>query len=241
MICIPTQPTPLPVQSDEAMATLAHELRDPLATILFALEMIPTPGDPFAGRARTVAEHQARRAMQMIDDLFDLCAGSRNRLRLHKAVVELESVVARATEATAHRLAARRHGLTVSLPADPVFLVADPSRLEQVLTNLLGNAAKFTEPGGHIRLTAEVEAEQVVLRVRDNGCGIAPDLLSHVFDLFRQGSDTGDQGPVGLGIGLALVRSLIELHGGSVAAYSDGPGAGSEFVVCLPVRGRREG
>jgi signal transduction histidine kinase len=119
-----------------------------------------------------------------------------------------------------------------------VFLVADPLRLEQVLTNLLSNVVKFTDPGGHIGLTAEVEAGQAVLRVRDNGWGIAPGLLPRVFDLFRQDPDLGNNGPVGLGIGLAFVKSLVELHGGSVAASSDGPGTGAEFVVHLPACAR---
>jgi signal transduction histidine kinase len=121
-----------------------------------------------------IAERQARRAVRMVDDLFDLCAGSRDKLPLHKELVQLAAVVAGATETTAHLLAAREHRLTVSLPAEPVFLVADPLRLEQVLTNLLANAAKFTDPGGHIRLTAKAEAGQAVLRVRDNGRGSPP-------------------------------------------------------------------
>jgi signal transduction histidine kinase len=224
---------------DESLATLAHELREPLATIVLALEMMPGgEGDPAVQTARTIAQRQARRAVRMVDDLFDLCAGSRDKLPLHKELVELAAVVAGATETTAHLLAAREHRLTVSLPAEPVFLVADPLRLEQVLTNLLANAAKFTDPGGHIRLTAKAEAGQAVLRVRDNGRGIAPDLLPRVFDLFRQGSGIGNKGARGLGLGLALVKSLVELHGGSVAARSDGPGTGSEFVVHLPARAR---
>jgi signal transduction histidine kinase len=220
---------------DEALATLAHELRGPLATILLALEAIPGDDDPAARKARAIAEHQARRAVRMVDDLFDLCAGSLDRLSLCKEPVGLAAVVARATEATAHLLAARRHRLTVSLPDGPLFLVADPLRLEQVLTNLLSNAAKFTDPGGHIRLTAEAEAGQVVLRVRDNGRGIAPDLLPRVFDLFWQGPGPGNNGARGLGLGLALVKSLVELHGGGVAARSAGSGTGAEFIVYLPV------
>src|SRR5207245_6875461 len=179
MLSVSTKPEPVPMPMDESLATPAHELRDTLATILFALEAIPgdRDGDPAARRARTIAEHQARRAVRMVDDLFDLCAGSRDRLPLRKEVVELEAIVARATETTAHLLTARGHRLTVSLPTEPVFLVADPLRLEQVLRNLLANAAKFTDPGGHIRLTAEAEAGQIVLRVRDNGRGIALDPL----------------------------------------------------------------
>src|SRR5258707_11713306 len=134
-----------------------------------------------------MAARQARRAIRIVDDLFALCAGSRDSLPLCKEEVDLAAVVAGAAEATAHRLAARGHRLTVSLPAGPVSLVADPVRLEQVLINLLVNAAKFTDPGGDIRLTARVEARQVVLRIRDNGRGISPDLLPRVFDLFWQG------------------------------------------------------
>jgi signal transduction histidine kinase len=234
MLSVCTKPAPVPMSMDESLATLAHELRDPLATILFALDAIPGDGDPAARLARTIAENQARRAVRLVDDLFDLCAGSRDRLPLRKEVVELAAIVSAATETTAHLLAARRHRLTVSLPTEPLFLVADPLRLEQVLTNLLSNAAKFTEPGGHIRLTAEAEAGQVVLRVRDNGRGIAPYLLPRVFDLFQQGPDHGNNCRVGLGIGLALVKSLVELHGGSVVACSDGPGAGAEFIIHLP-------
>jgi signal transduction histidine kinase len=239
MPCVSTNPTPVPMPMDESLATLAHELRDPLATILLALQVMSGDGDPSAREARRIAEHQARRAVQLVDDLFDLCAGSRDKLSLRKEVVELAAIVAGATETTAHMLAARGHRLTVSLPTGPVFLVADSLRLEQVLANLLSNAAKFTDPGGHIGLTAGVEAGQAVLRVRDNGRGIAPDLLPRVFDLFRQGPDLGNNGPVGLGIGLALVKSLVELHGGSVAASSDGPGTGTEFVVHLPACARR--
>jgi signal transduction histidine kinase len=174
--------------------------------------------------------------MRLVEDLFDVCADGRGKLSLCKEVVDLAEVVAGATGTVGHLLTTRGHRLAVSLPTEPVFLVADPLRLEQVLTNLLANAAKFTDPGGHIRLTAEAAARQVVLRVRDNGRGIEPDLLPRVFDLFRQGQDSGVRVARGLGIGLALVKSLVELHGGSVAAFSDGPGTGSEFVVRLPAR-----
>jgi signal transduction histidine kinase len=231
-----TKPASRLTPLDESLATLAHELRDPLATILFALEAIPDDGDAAARQARAIAQHQARRAVRLVDDLFDLCAGARARLPLRKEIVELAEVVAAATQATAHLVVARRHRLTVSLPGRPVFLLADPLRLEQVLTNLLANAAKYTDPGGDIRLGAEAEGGLVVLRVRDNGRGIAPELLPRVFDLFRQGPNSGDGHRVGLGLGLALVKSLVELHGGSVAACSDGPDTGAEFVVRLPAR-----
>jgi signal transduction histidine kinase len=221
---------------DELLGTVAHELRNPLASVLGGVSVMTSEGDPgpVARRLLPGMERQLRQAMRLVDDLFDLCAGSRDRLRLHKELVEVAEIVTRATDATAHLLEARRHRLTVSLPPWPVFLVADPGRLEQVLANLLANAAKFTDPGGHIHLSAEAGASDVVLRIRDNGRGIDPDLLPQVFDLFRQGHD----GHGGLGIGLALVKSLVELHGGSVAAHSNGPGAGAEFVVHLPRRAR---
>jgi signal transduction histidine kinase len=228
----PTKPVPGPLPITEALATLAHELRDPLNAIFLALDLSLDDAAPAARQALTIAAHQARRAVRIIDDLFDLCAGSRDRLSLRREVVELGAVVAGATQTTAHLLAARGHRLTVSLPAEPLLLVADPVRLEQVLTNLLANAAKFTDPGGHIRLTAAAEAGQAVLRVRDNGRGIAPELLPRVFDPFWQ-SPENSVGR-GLGLGLALVKSLVELHGGSVAAHSDGPGAGAEFIIHLP-------
>src|SRR5262249_1460332 len=158
----------VPPPSGEALATLAHELRDPLAAILSALELHSEDGDQAARRTLTMAAHQARRVVRIVDDLFDLCAGSRDRLPLCNEVVDLAEVVGGATEATAHLLAARGHRLTVTFPAGPVSLVADAVRLEQVLINLLANAAKFTDRGGDIELTARVEAGHVVLRVRDN-------------------------------------------------------------------------
>jgi signal transduction histidine kinase len=238
MLLTPTKTVPEPLSRDESLATVAHELRNPLATILFALETMASDcvGGLSAPLARTIVERQARRAMQIVDDLFDVCALSWGKLLLRKELVELAEVVAGAAETTAHVLAARGHRLSVSLPAWPVFLIADPLRLEQVLTNLLSNAAKFTAANGHIRLLAEVEAGQIVLRVRDNGRGIAPDLLPGLFEPFHQISGQEIQGKPGLGLGLALVKALVELHGGSVAASSDGPGSGSEFVVRLPPR-----
>jgi signal transduction histidine kinase len=221
---------------DELLGTVAHELRSPLATILSAVELIRGNCDmeQAARRALVVVERQSRQAMRIVDDLFDLSASSWGKLSLSKVVVRLADIVAGATETTQYMLTSRGHRLTVSLPPEPVTLKADPLRLEQVLTNLLSNAAKFTDPGGHIRLSAEVEAGQIVLRVRDNGRGIAPERLPQLFDLFQQIPGPGGQATSGLGIGLALVKSLVELHGGSVAASSDGPGTGAEFVVRLP-------
>ena len=222
--------------SGEWLATVAHELRSPLVTVVQALEVISGGYDVDLDprRAYDVAQRQARKALQLVEDLFDVCAGFRGRLSLRNEIVDLAETVAGAAETVGHLLAARGHQLTVSLPPEPVTLNGDSLRLEQVLANLLANAAKFTDPGGHIRLTVEVRLGHVVVRIQDNGRGIAPDLLPRVFDLFHQGLDSGSRPAGGLGIGLALVKSLVELHGGSVAAFSDGPGLGSEFVVRLP-------
>ena len=227
-------------RDEDALATVAHELRGPLATILFALEGMNDRenSDPTFRQARKIAERQARRAIRIIDDLFDVYANSHGKLSIQKEIVAVTEIVAVASETVDHLITTRRHRLTISLSPTPVFVLADPLRLEQVLTNLLSNAAKFTEPGGNIHLSAEADAGQIVLRVRDDGQGIAPHFLPHVFDLFFQGNDVAGQRSVGLGIGLALVKSLVELHGGRVAVFSDGPGRGAEFQVYLPACSR---
>jgi signal transduction histidine kinase len=234
----PQGPEATPLNLDELLGTVAHELRSPLATVLTGVYLMSSECDldPVARQALRVVEHQSERALRLVDDLFDLCAGGLGKLSLCKEVVAIADVAARAIETAGHLLTARRHRLTVSLPPEPLCLEADPLRLEQILTNLLGNAAKFTDPGGHIRLSAMAEDGQVVIRVQDNGRGIAPDLLPRVFDLFHQTSGPAARGMGGLGIGLTLVKSLVELHGGSVVAHSNGPGTGSEFAVCLPSR-----
>jgi signal transduction histidine kinase len=217
------------------LAILAHELRNPLASIMLALRALSEPGidEPMARHARDAAERQARHMARIIEEVLDLCRAGQNKLSLCKERVDLAAVVAGAIETAGAFLATSGHHLTVSLPPEPVSLVADPSRLNQILTNLLTNAAKYTDPGGEICLAAEVAAGEVVLQVRDNGMGIAPDLLPRVFDLFQQGDGPCDQACGGLGIGLALVKSLVELHGGNVSAFSAGPGTGSQFVVRL--------
>jgi signal transduction histidine kinase len=217
------------------LAILVHELRNPLTSIMLALHAMRDRRDlePMARDARDCAERQARHMVRIMDDVVNLCRAGLGKLSLRKERVDLAAVVAGAVETAGTLLATRCHHLTVSLPPSPVSLVADPTCLNQILTNLLTNAAKYTEPGGEICLAAEVAASAVVLRVRDNGRGIALDLLPRVFDLFQQGDGPGDQAYGGLGIGLALVKSQVELHGGNVAAFSGGPGTGSQFVVRL--------
>jgi signal transduction histidine kinase/response regulator RpfG family c-di-GMP phosphodiesterase len=223
-------------RKDEFLAMLAHELRNPMAPILNALHLLREEGgDPAAEQAREVAERQIRHLARLVDDLLDVSRISSGKIHLRKGRVELGETVARAVETARPLFAARRHVLSVSLPDEPIPLEADATRLEQVLANLLNNAAKYTEPGGWVVIEALREGEAAVVRVRDNGIGITPELLPRIFDLFTQADRSLDRSQGGLGLGLTLVRSLVEMHGGSVTAASAGVGKGSEFVVRLPL------
>jgi signal transduction histidine kinase len=223
-------------RKDEFLATLAHELRNPLAPIRNAVGLMRLrgPGDPDLRWAVDVVERQSQQLTRLVDDLLDISRIRRGKVRLTKEVVDLAAVVRSAVEAARPLLDERRHQLVVDLGDGPLPLEADPTRLAQVLANLLNNSAKYTEPGGHIRLTARREGGAVVIRVRDTGIGIGPELLPRVFDLFVQAEEARGRANGGLGIGLSLVRRLVELHGGTVEARSDGPGRGSEFAVRLP-------
>jgi len=219
---------------DQFLPVLAHELRQPLSAILLALaaEQLECADKTTAREARDIARHEALHISQIISDLLDVCLDKHGGPHLHLELVDLAAIMRLAIATSRPSLDAGGHHLSVSLPPDPVTLMADPSRLEQILTNLLTNGAKYTGPGGHIYLTADVCGDVVVIRVRDDGRGISPDVLPRIFDLYRRGNHPEERG---LGLGLALVKSLVELHGGSVAANSQGLGMGSEFVVRLPV------
>ncbi len=221
---------------DEFLAMLAHELRNPLAPLMNAVHMLRPEGlaGPEAEEIRGIAERQVRHLARLVDDLLDMSRISTGKIQLRKGRVDLGVAVSRAVDSARPLIEARRHQLKVATPDRPVFLDADSARLEQVLSNLLNNAAKYTEPGGRIELDAGREGDQAFVRVRDTGVGIAPELLPRVFDLFTQAERSLDRSQGGLGIGLTLVRGLVELHGGSVAVYSGGIGRGSEFVICLP-------
>jgi two-component system CheB/CheR fusion protein len=225
-------------RKDEFLAMLAHELRNPLAPIGTALEIMRRTGAtvPSVEPARQTIERQFRQLARLVDDLLDVARITRGHVELRKGPAELAAVVGQALETSRPFLDARGHELTVSLPPEPVWLDADPDRLAQVFANLLNNAAKFTPEGGRIELTAERQGRDVVLRVRDNGVGMTGEMLTRAFDLFVQGDRALDRSQAGLGIGLTLARRLVAMHGGSVHAYSDGPGKGAEFVVRLPVR-----
>ena len=210
--------------------------RSPLAPIRNALYILKMPGadPPTLQRAREMMERQLAQLVRLVDDLLDVSRIIRGKVELHRESVDLVTVVRRAIETAQPVLDAHGHELVVSLPPEPVLLEVDVIRIAQVLSNLLVNAAKYTEQAGRIWLSAEHQDGQVAIRVRDRGLGIAPELLVRIFDLFVQADRNLARSQGGLGVGLTLVKRLVELHGGSVGVHSDGPGKGSEFTVHLP-------
>ncbi len=223
-------------RKDEFLAMLAHELRNPLAPIRNAVEVLKRLAFPNSKLqwAREVIDRQVSHITRLVDDLLDISRIIRGKIMLQKVPVELATIIDQAVESTRSLIESQQHRLEVSLPAPPVRLEGDSVRLTQILSNLLNNAAKYTEKGGHIWLEAQVKGNTLVLRVRDNGAGIPDTLLPYVFDLFTQAERTLDRSQGGLGIGLTLVRNLVELHGGRIEAKSAGPGKGAEFTVYLP-------
>ncbi|HET9941341.1 MAG TPA: ATP-binding protein, partial [Candidatus Eisenbacteria bacterium] len=219
-------------RKEEFLAVLAHELRNPMTPLLTCLELMRSPhaeADSIA-RWREIMERQVRNLARLVDDLLDVSRITRGKIELQKQSIDLATVVARAVETTRPLIQSRGISLGVAIPPG-LKLFADPLRVEQVLANLLNNAAKYTPEGGRVDIEGEGDGVGVTVRVRDNGVGIAPDLLPRLFDLFQQGGNASG----GLGIGLTLVRTLVELHGGGVRAMSAGPGKGSEFEVRLPI------
>ncbi len=220
----------------EFLATLAHELRNPLAPIRTGLRILEQTegGNPAVEPLRAMMERQAGHLARLIDDLMDLSRMDHGTIELRKQVVGLATVVNQAVATNRPSIVERGHALSVSVPDGSERLEADPTRLEQVLSNLLTNAAKYTDPCGHIRIDARREGDEVVIRVGDTGIGIAPEMLPKVFDMFVQIERRLDRSKGGLGIGLSLAKKLVQMHGGSISAHSEGPGKGSEFVVRLP-------
>jgi two-component system, sensor histidine kinase len=229
-------------RKDEFLAVLGHELRNPLAPLRTALQVLRLQrgGDAEVERLAGVMDRQVHHLVRLVDDLLDVTRISRGKIELRKEPVDLATVLERCLERVRPHLEERQHALEVSLPEQPLLLEADPARLDQVFTNLLSNAGRYTPPGGHVRLTATRDGDRAVVRVRDNGIGIRPEMLGSVFEMFQQADRVPGRDAEGLGLGLALVRSLVALHGGSVAASSDGPGTGSEFVVTLPLAAQAE-
>ena len=224
-------------RKDEFLALLAHELRNPLAPIRNAIELLRRADGnaDLIRQSSRIMERQVGQMVRLVDDLLDISRITRGKIQLRKERVELAAAVRSAVEAARPLIEAQAHELTVTLPQEPVYLDGDLTRLDQVFSNLLTNAAKYTEKGGHVWLSAERQDGGVVVSVRDSGIGIAADYLPHVFEMFSQAAPALERSQGGLGVGLALVRGLVELHGGTIEARSGGPGLGSEFIVRLPV------
>jgi signal transduction histidine kinase len=224
-------------QKDHFLSAVAHELRGPLSALAYVAPILRFPQLNAAAcqRASGVIERQTAHMSSLIEDLLDLARLHRSKLTLHRESIDLRKVLPSAVELSHTLIETRKHDLEVAPCAEPLWVSGDPTRLALVVSNLLSNAAKYTPDGGHISLTAAREDGAAVVRVRDDGAGIPHEMLSRVFELFTQIGAEGDDRAGGLGIGLSLVRRLVELHGGTVAAFSEGLGRGSEFVVRLPL------
>jgi signal transduction histidine kinase len=220
----------------QELAILAHELRGPLTSILFAVSCAneATHDESSSRQMCEIVERQARYLAGIIENVLEVSQVNHGKLSLHKELIDVRDIIELAAETNGPLLMKRRHSLKVSLPDERLLLMADPLRVQQVINNLLANACKYTKPGGYISVTGKTEGNVISIEVRDTGIGIPAEVLPRVFDLFQQGGDRCHCSFAGLGIGLALVRSLVELHGGSVTAFSKGPGTGSSFVVRLP-------
>jgi PAS domain S-box-containing protein len=221
-------------RKDEFLAMLGHELRNPLAAFRNAVA-IASLDEAHRGRELEITRRQSEQLGRLIDDLLDVARVTQGRISLRKQWISLAEIIRRAIDSTQSFIAGRGVGLDTSVSEDPMLVDADPARLEQVFVNLLTNAGKYTDAGGRISVSTEQRANTVAVRVRDTGIGISGDLLPRIWDLFAQSNQSLDRSHGGLGIGLTIVRRLVELHGGRVEAHSDGPGMGSEFVVILPL------
>lgn len=226
-------------RKDEFIATLAHELRNPLAPIRTGLEILRRVGEmpPAAVRARDAMQRQLSHMVRLVDDLLDVSRISRHKLELRPQPVSLQSVIDHAVEASQHAIEAGQHALRIDMPPQALVVQGDLTRLAQVVSNLLSNAAKYTPPRGIIHLSLIADGAEALIRVEDNGIGIRAEMLPQIFNLFAQARQDGTQGTGGLGIGLWLVKKLVELHGGSIQARSEGEGCGSTFTVRLPLAG----
>jgi CheY-like chemotaxis protein len=224
-------------RKDEFLATLAHELRNPLAPIRSVASVIKLKElqDPQLRTARDILDRQVRQISRLVDDLLDVSRITRGKIELRRERVAISAVVEQAVETSLPAIQAGRHELSFERGAEELWLDADPIRLAQVVANLLTNAARYTPPGGKIVVGAERSGCEAVLRVRDTGIGIPPEMLTRIFDMFTQVDPAPGQARGGLGIGLQIVKRLVELHGGRVEAASAGPGQGSEFTVRLPL------
>jgi signal transduction histidine kinase len=223
-------------RKDESLAIVSHELRGPLAAIKNALAILGSRAAETVTRerARALIERQVCVMARLVDDLLDVSRISQGRVALERTRIDLRATLRNALETLDPEISHKKQRLTISVPDDPVWSQADSGRLEQVFVNLIANASRYTDVGGELAVWMHTRAGQAVIRVRDSGIGIAPEVLPHVFDLFTQGNIADPRSAQGLGVGLAVVRELVELHGGRVTAGSAGLGQGSEFAVLLP-------
>ena len=224
-------------EKDEFLAILAHELRNPLAPISGALEILDRAGvaEDRRDQALNIAKRQVKHMAHLLDDLLDVARISTGRVELKPTRFELSPLVDHAVAASMSQIQARNHTVKTDLAAEPIWLYADQARVLQIVSNLLTNSAKYTDPGGEIEVSTRRIGSMAQIRVKDNGIGMSPGLVDQLFTLFARGNDPKTRSAGGLGIGLALVREFVERHGGKVKATSQGPGKGSEFVVDLPV------
>lgn len=223
-------------QKSEFLATLAHELRNPLAPLRNGLQIwrLGVSDPALLGRARDMMERQVDHLVRLVDDLLDVARISGGKIELRRELVPLQTVIARAVETTMPAIEAQRHTLVVNAPPEPIFVDVDAARFIQVIANLLGNAAKYTPPGGTLTVEAALKGDEAIASVIDNGVGIPSGALGKVFDMFAQVRDSASMAQGGLGIGLSLAKKLVDLHGGTISVHSDGPGAGSTFTVRIP-------
>jgi signal transduction histidine kinase len=224
-------------RKDEFLAILGHELRSPLAAIHNGIRLLSHQSEstPAPQTIEAMIERQVRRMTRLVDDLLDVSRITHGCLHLKRERIDLRDILNKAIQTLESDIKQRSHRLATALPDAPVWLYADPGRLEQVFVNLLANASKYTDMGGELTVTVHMRDGEAVVRVRDTGIGIAPEVLPQLFGFFRQADEAAPRSQSGLGIGLALVRNLVELHGGSVTGASAGLGQGSEFTVCLPM------
>jgi signal transduction histidine kinase/CheY-like chemotaxis protein len=223
-------------RKDEFLAMLAHELRNPLAPMTTAVHLLKSDKGSQGTRERAMAtlSRQLRHMVRLVDDLLDFSRITRGHIDLQRRRIRLSEIIASAVETSRPEIDQKHHTLTIEDATDDVLLDVDPVRISQALANLLSNAARYMEPQGRIRLTSECDADVVTVKVTDRGVGLTRDLIGHVFDMFVRGSYSQGAAPGGLGIGLTLAKMLIEMHGGTIDARSDGPGLGSEFTIRLP-------
>lgn len=224
---------------DEFLAMLGHELRNPLAAIsnaISVLKRLNVDHHPLFLTTRNILERQMQHLSCLLNDLLDVSRVTQGKISLRLENVDLAAVISNALQGVRPLVEQRGHKLQVQLPSQPIYLKGDPTRLAQLLSNLLSNAAKYTEPGGSINLSTAQIADQIEIRVQDTGVGMTPELITRIFDLFAQAERSLDRSQGGLGVGLTVARRLVELHGGTIEATSPGPGCGSEFIVRLPTR-----